>query len=211
MHRKVKHKEEIIQRCERWVVKDPALQRGKWSDAFPKEGDIYLEIGSGKGQFITGLATQFPSKNFIAAEGGDKIFVRILQKAEKIQATNLLVITEYISSLETIFAPGEVAGIFLNFCDPWPKERHAKRRLTHRDRLAQYRLVSRAGALLAFKTDNRNLFEFSIEEFSAAGLRILAITRDLHHSPYINGNITTEYEDKFVSKGCPIYYALAEL
>jgi tRNA (guanine-N7-)-methyltransferase len=211
MHRRVKHKDEIIQRCEKWMIKDPAMQKGKWKETFLNEGDLYLEIGSGKGQFITKLAIQNPSKNFIAAEGGDKIFVRILQKVEQIEAKNLMVITEYMSKLDSVFSPGEIAGIYLNFCDPWPKERHAKRRLTHRDMLKQYRLIAQEGALLAFKTDNQNLFEFSMEEFSIAGLKILATTQDLHHSVYAVDNITTEYEDKFVSRGCPIFYTLAAL
>lgn len=211
MHRKVKHKDEIIQRCEKWIVQEPATKRANWKAEFPNEGDIYLEIGSGKGQFITRLASQNPSKNFIAVEGGDKIFVRLLQKAEQADATNLLLIPEYISNPELIFAPGEISGIYLNFCDPWPKERHAKRRLTHRDMLNQYRLVSQKGSLLAFKTDNQSLFEFSMEEFSAVGLKILVTTRDLYHSPYIESNVATEYEDKFVLRGCPIFYTLAQL
>ena len=110
MHRKVKHKDEIIQRCEKWIVEDPAAQKGNWRHIFPSEGDLYLEIGSGKGQFITRLALQNPSKNFIAAEGGDKIYARLLQKAETRDVKNLLVITEYISTIETIFAAEEVAA-----------------------------------------------------------------------------------------------------
>lgn len=211
MHRKVKNKEEIIRRCTKWIVKNPEVERGKWRTVFPNEGDIYLEIGSGKGQFITRLATQNPFKNFIAVEGGDKIFVRLLQKAEQAELTNLLLLPEYMSKLDPIFAPGEIAGIYLNFCDPWPKERHSKRRLTHRDMLRQYRLVAKEGALLAFKTDNQSLFEFSMEEFSAAGLKTVVTTRDLHRSIYAGNNITTEYEDKFSQRGCPIYYILAEL
>ncbi|NCB42338.1 MAG: tRNA (guanosine(46)-N7)-methyltransferase TrmB [Clostridia bacterium] len=211
MHRKVKHKDEIIQRCKKWIVLDPCARKGSWAHSFTSHGKPYLEIGSGKGQFITRLASINPSKNFIAAEGGDKIFVRLLQKAEEEDIQNLLLIPEYMSDLQTIFSRGEVAGIYLNFCDPWPKERHAKRRLTHRDMLAQYRTISQEGALLAFKTDNSELFEFSMSEFLHAGLHILAYTKDLHKSEYAADNITTEYEDKFTAKGCPIFYALAAL
>lgn len=211
MHRSVKHKDEIIARCEKWIVKDPESRKGQWSKAFPGEGALHVEIGSGKGQFITGLAAQNPSKNFIAIEGGDKIFVRLLQKAEQAGAENLLLIPQYVSNLEAIFSPGEVSGIYLNFCDPWPKDRHAKRRLTHRNMLRQYRLITKDDSLLALKTDNQKLFDFSMEEFSKIGLNVLAVSRDLHHCAHAVGNITTEYEDKFAADGCPIFYALVAL
>lgn len=211
MHRRVKNKDEIIVRCKNWIAEEPEARRGKWNESFPNAGALHVEIGSGKGQFITTLAMRNPSENFIAVEGGDKIYVRLLEKAERENVENILLITKYVTKIEDIFAPGEVAGIYVNFCDPWPKERHAKRRLTHRNMLQQYQMITKEGAHLALKTDNQDLFDFSLDEFSSAGLELLEFSRDLHHCAYAAGNITTEYEDKFAAEGRPIFYALAAL
>jgi tRNA (guanine-N7-)-methyltransferase len=209
--RVVKNKEEIMLQCRRWVVGDAALLKGGWRQAFTNPGPLYLEIGCGKGQFITGLARKEPSCNFIAAEGGENIVIRTLQKAHDAALENLLVIPGYIADPELLFEKGELSGIYINFCDPWPKERHARRRLTHRDLLKKYRLITEPEGVLAFKTDNQELFDFSLEEFQSTGLKLLKMTRDLHHSEYAAGNTSTEYEDKFAAMGKPIFYALVSL
>lgn len=209
--RKVKNKEEIFVRCAPWIVSDPAACRGKWEGAFASPGKIFLEVGSGKGQFITSLAAACPRYNFIAVEGGGNIAVRILEKAESAGLKNLLVIMEYAEDLNRWFAPGETAGIYVNFCDPWPKLRHGSRRLTHHTRLAQYRRISAPGSELAFKTDNQALFTFSLEEFEAAGLPLLEHTRDLYGDGRGPQPHTTEYEDKFSGEGKPICFARAAL
>ena len=185
--------------------------KGAWANVFSRPGSIFLEIGSGKGQFITSLATANPEQNFIAIEGGENIAVRILEKAEAKGLDNLLVVMAYADDLNEWFAEGEAAGIYLNFCDPWPKLRHAARRLTHRCRLEQYRSITDRDGALALKTDNPSLFEFSLAEFEAAGLVLLEHTWDLHGADQSGKNHTTEYEDKFSGEGRPICYARAAL
>ena len=168
---------------------------------------LFLEIGSGKGAFITQLALQNPDKFYLACEGGININVRILQKAAELNLQNLKVITEYITVPTDWFAPNTLDGIYINFCDPWPKDRHAHRRLTYRNLLEGYKTIAKPGAFLQFKTDNDALFEWSLEEFKAADLLILEMSRDLHNSGFAEKNIPTEYETKFASAGKSINYA----
>jgi len=209
--RKVRNKEEIFVRCAPWIISDPTSCKGNWASVFPGSGRLFLEIGSGKGKFITSLAAAHPQYNFIAVEGGANIAVRILEKAEAAGSNNLLVITEYAEDLTRWFAPGETDGIYVNFCDPWPKLRHAERRLTHRLRLAQYQSITKPGSELALKTDNQALFTFSLQEFQAAGLVLLEHTRDLYGDGHRPQQYTTEYEDKFSKEGKPICFARAAL
>lgn len=209
--RTVKNKDEIIARCARWLVSDPKVCKGNWIANFSSPGKVFLEIGSGKGQFITSLAASCPEHRYIAIEGGGNIAVRILEKAEAEALDNLLVVMAYAEDLNEWFAEGEAAGIYLNFCDPWPKLRHAGRRLTHRSRLAQYRSITTRDGVLELKTDNQQLFEFSLTEFDAAGLVLLEHTRDLHGSDRKGTHHTTEYEDKFSGEGRSICYAKAAL
>lgn len=209
--RSVKNKEEILARCAPWIVTDPASCRGAWKQRFRRSGDLILEIGSGKGQFIAALASAHPAFNHIAVEGGVNIAVRIVEKAEAGGQDNLLVVPEYAENPEEWFAPGEVARIYLNFSDPWPKPGHARRRLTHRWRLEQYRRIAAPDALLFFKTDNAALFAFSLEEFKAAGLPVLECAWDLQKSDLFRDNVSTEYEDKFSGEGRPICCAKVAL
>jgi len=209
--RRVKNKDEIMRNAHKWVVNEPQSLKGNWKQAFKNEHDIYLEIGSGKGQFIAELALQESSNNFIAAEGGENIVVRILEKAQAVGLGNLLVIPEYITDPCAIFATGELSGIYINFCDPWPKDRHSKRRLIHREMLEKYRKITNNKATLAFKTDNHSLFEFSMDEFKSVGLNVFKMSTDLHNSEYAYCNTPTEYEDKFAAEGKPIFYALVSL
>ena len=200
--RSVKNREAKIQECSRWQASDPKALKGRWAEAFTHSfAPVFIEIGSGKGKFICETAAKHPENNYIAAEGGTNIAVRILQKAREMNLDNLLVITSYIEDIRDFFEEGELSGIFINFCDPWPKDRHYKRRLTYRGRLEGYRAVSRPGAVLQLKTDNDGLFDFSLEEIRAEGLKLRWVTRALHDSPYGENNICTEYEEKFSAAG----------
>ena len=204
--RGVKNREEIIEACRDWMVDDPAALRGKWSELFGNDAPIRLEIGSGKGRFIASLAEKHPDRSFIACEGGTNIFIRILQKAAERQLTNLKVIPSYINDASQIFGDGELDGIYIDFCDPWPKDRHAKRRLTHRKHIAEYQKVIRRGGVLLLRTDNEALWEFSVEEMRSCGLE--PVTSD---AACEDGEILTEYEEKFIGCGKRIYYVRTEM
>ncbi|HPF18166.1 MAG: tRNA (guanosine(46)-N7)-methyltransferase TrmB [Eubacteriales bacterium] len=209
--RNVKNKEEILRRCTRWIVWDPAAEKGSWAARFSRPGRIFLEIGSGKGQFITSLSLAHPERNYVAVEGGENILVRMAEKAEAAALDNLLIIAAYVDDPCDWFAKGEISGIYLNFCDPWPKSRHAKRRLTHRSRLDRYCRITDREAELVLKTDNRPLFDFSLKEFEAAGLHVLDHTVNLYGSNRICSDPVTEYEDQFAKEGKPICYARVAL
>ena len=210
--RNVKNRDEICASCRDWIAEDPRSRKGNWRGAFADPDlPIFLEIGSGKGQFLCDMARLHPEANFIAAEGGTNINIRILQKAKEYNLSNLLVIMEYVEDARDFFGEGELSGIYLNFCDPWPKARNAKRRLTHRDKLAAYEACAAPGAVLQLKTDNDALFDFSLEEIRSRGLLIRRVTRDLHHSPYAQHNVPTEYEQKFSASGKPIHCLQAVL
>ena len=196
--RKVKNRSLILQKCSSyiWDLKSP----------LPGGRPVYLEIGSGKGQFLTQKALMDPAGFYLACEGGVNINVRILQKAEELGLENLRVITEYITKPLECFPKASLAGIYINFCDPWPKDRHAHRRLTYRGLLLEYREIARGG-FLEFKTDNDALFEWSLSEIEAAGIPVEFMTRDLHKSEYAGRNIPTEYETRFSDAGKSINFA----
>lgn len=203
--RRVKNRDSILTTCQDYKYEKPQEK-----PIFDKP--TYLEIGSGKGQFLTQQALANPENFYLACEGGLNISVRILQKAEELQLQNLKVITEYITVPTDWFAPDTLAGIYINFCDPWPKDRHAHRRLTYRKLLEQYKVIAKPGACLEFKTDNDQLFEWSLEEFEAAGLMPPEeFTRDLWNSEFAEKNIHTEYEDKFGMNGKTINYIKVKL
>ena len=200
--RSVKNRDAICASCSRWMAEDPRSRRGRWRESFADPSlPLHLEIGSGKGAFLCEMAMLHPEVNFLAAEGGTNINIRILQKAKDYNLPNLLVIMEYVEDLREFFGEEELSRIYLNFSDPWPKERNAKRRLTHRSKLQGYEACAAKGALLQLKTDNDDLFDFSLEEIRSRGLLIRWVTRDLHHSPYQKENVETEYEAKFSAQG----------
>ena len=200
--RSVKNRDAIAADCSAWIADDPKAKRGSWRSAFADPSlPLHLEIGSGKGRFICEMARLHPDVNFIAVEGGKKINVRILQKAKDYNLSNLLVIMDYIVDARDFFAEGELDRIYLNFSDPWPKARNAKRRLTYREKLKAYEACAAPGAVLQFKTDNDGLFDYSLEEIRSRGLMLRWVTRDLHHSPYAEWNVETEYEQKFSARG----------
>lgn len=204
--RKIKGIEEKLQQYTQYMVELPTEQKGKWSEFFGNDHPIYLEIGCGKGQFITEHARRNPECNYIAIEGQDSVIWRALQKVERMELTNLCFIRQYIDDIRDFFADGELEGLFLNFSDPWPKERHAKRRLTYGKKLLQYSQIVADGGNIQFKTDNEGLFTFTLEQIEEVGMEILEMSRDLHNSEYAEKNITTEYEDKFAGKGKNINY-----
>ena len=190
-----------------FVVQRPQEKKGGWAQVYPQTGPIHIEVGMGKGQFLMELARRNPQVNYLGIEMYDSVLLRALQRMAEIdELPNLLFMREDARLLPEIFRKGEVEKIYLNFSDPWPKARHAKRRLTSREFLNRYERILVPEGVVEFKTDNRGLFEFSLEEIREAGWRLLACTYDLHNGAKMcEGNVMTEYEEKFSSLGNPIY------
>ena len=193
-----------------YCINEPKEYKGRWHELFNNENPLYLEIGMGKGKFITELALLHPENNYIGIEKYSSVLVRALEKRDgQPEITNLYYIRMDAEELTECFEKDEVSGIYLNFSDPWPKDRHAKRRLTSRQFLAKYDQVLKPEGVVEFKTDNRMLFDFSLEEIPEAGWQILASAYDLHNSEMNVGNIMTEYEERFSEKGNPIHKLIA--
>ena len=204
--------DEVIRNCD-WVIKEPADKKGKWNTVFGNENPIHIEVGMGKGQFITEMAKRNPQINYIGIERYTSVLLRAVQKREQLPTEealpNLLYLCIDASELPEIFAKDEVAKIYLNFSDPWPKDRHAKRRLTSPQFMAVYDQILCPEGKVEFKTDNRGLFDYSLEAIPEAGWEIEMHTFDLHHSEYAEGNVMTEYETKFSGEGKPICKLIA--
>ncbi|TQQ84771.1 tRNA (guanosine(46)-N7)-methyltransferase TrmB [Peptacetobacter hominis] len=177
---------------------------GKWHEKFKNDNPIYIEVGTGKGQFITTLAKNNPNINFIAMEIKEEVLLHAVRKAVENNLTNIFFIWGDVQKLTDYFAEGELSRIYINFCDPWPKNRWAKRRLTHSGFLERYRKCLDSNGEIHFKTDNEKLFEFSLNEISQNGWMLKNISLNLAESDF-EGNVTTEYEDKFMSMGMKIY------
>lgn len=187
------------------LEEDP--KAGKWHELFGSDRPVHIEIGMGKGQFITALASLHPEINYIGIEKYSSVLVRALEKTDSITPplSNLRFIRMDAENICTMFAPNEIDRIYLNFSDPWPKDRHAKRRLTSQQFLERYRQIMKPAGQLEFKTDNKDLFRFSLEQVESAGWHLIAATEDLHHDDAMNpGNIMTEYEQRFAALGNPI-------
>lgn len=178
--------------------------KGKWQEMFPGKR-LCLEIGCGKGRFTIGMAELNPDKAFIGVETQHDIAYYPAKAAKDKQLNNVKIICANAENLIDWFEPGEIKELYLNFSDPWPKARHTKRRLTHRNFLEKYKQLLGKGGHLRFKTDNRGLFDFSVEEFKEFGLEIIALSYDLHNSEYDNP-VQTEYEQKFSALGTPINF-----
>lgn len=204
--RKIKNIDEKLKDFAALTVEDPQAMKGRWKEVFGNDHPIYLEIGCGKGQFITSYAQKFPQRNFVAIEGHQSVVIRALEKTVETGTGNIRFVLEYVKDIRDFFDQGELAGIFLNFSDPWPKDRHAKRRLTYGKRLLQYLQVIADGGCIEFKTDNEDLFAFTLEQIEGESLEIAEMSRDLHRSEFAETNITTEYEDKFAGAGKNINY-----
>ena len=187
-----------------YVVHTPEEQKGKWSEVFGNKNPIHIEVGMGKGKFITELARQNPDINYVCIEKYSSVLVRALEKRPELEQDNLMFIRMDAENLPDVFDKDEVALIYLNFSDPWPKDRHAKRRLTSVQFLSRYDQFLEPDGRVIFKTDNRPLFDFSLEQVEEAGWILENHTFDLHHSEFLEGNVMTEYESKFVAEGKPI-------
>ena len=193
-----------------YVVRDPFLQKGKWRNVFPVPGLLHIEIGMGKGRFLLDMAASHPDVNYIGIEMYSSVLLRAVQERERREKegsplSNLVFLRFDAAGLSGAFEAGEISRIYLNFSDPWPKERHADRRLTSRRFLSRYERVLSPDGSVIFKTDNQELFDYSLGEASAAGWSIVSCTRDLHRDPVLmKENIMTEYEERFSSQGVPI-------
>ncbi|MBR3621786.1 MAG: tRNA (guanosine(46)-N7)-methyltransferase TrmB [Selenomonadaceae bacterium] len=175
-------------------------KKGTWAEIFGREAPLYLELGMGKGDFMREFCLKHPEINFIGVELQQDVLYKAAQKISEAEITNARLLVFDITHIENIFAENEIDRIYLNFSDPWPKRRHAKRRLTHRNYLLKYKKLLKPTGEICFKTDNRPLFDFSIAEFSALNMETLDISYDLHAENRPD-NIMTEYERKFSSKG----------
>lgn len=202
--RNIKGADDAILNSE-YCVKSPSDQKGNWENVFSVNQPLHIEIGMGKGRFIMDMAAAHPNINYVGIERYSSVLLRALQKMESDPLPNIRFICMDATEIPEVFAENEVSRIYLNFSDPWPKDRHAKRRLTSRQFFMRYDQILRKDGHLEFKTDNQELFSFSLEEIPAAGWHLDSFTRDLHNDPVLNeGNIMTEYEEKFSSLGNPI-------
>lgn len=188
------------------IPEDELVQTaGKWNERFEKPAPIRIEIGMGKGRFLHELALLNPDINYLGIEKYSAVLLRAVQKMEEDPKGNLRFIRMDAENIADIFAPGEVDRIYLNFSDPWPKDRHAKRRLPSREFLARYDKILVDGGRIEFKTDNRILFDWAVEQLEDTKWKADLITYDLHADPaLLEGNVMTEYEEKFSSMGNPI-------
>ena len=175
-------------------------KKGQWAEIFGRQAPLHVELGTGKGTFISQLALRHPDVNFIGIEAQQDVLYYAAQKVAELGLKNVRLLTFDINQIENIFAPGEVSLFYINFCDPWPKARHAKRRLTHTSFLEKYRKLLIPGGKILYKTDNRPLFDFSLEQFELAELGVERLTFDLHKDQD-ETNIMTEYERKFSGYG----------
>ena len=195
------------------AVKNEKEYKGKWNELFENDHPIHIEIGMGKGQFLLNLAKLNPDTNYVGIERYSSVLLRALEKfdtEEYCELKNVRFICMDAMELPEVFEFGEVERIYLNFSDPWPKARHARRRLTSTQFFAQYDKVLAKQGVVEFKTDNRPLFEFSLEQVEEAGWQLLGKTFDLHHDVEMNaGNVMTEYDEKFSAMGNPIHKLIA--
>ena len=207
--RNIPRSEEVLANSP-YVVQDPAAAKGKWRERFGVQGTaektekklLNLEVGTGKGRFILELAGRNPGQLYVGLEKFSSVLLRVAESQQELMLPNLLLIRGEAELLTTYFSNGEADRIYLNFSDPWPKARHAKRRLPSREFLARYDEILSPDGVIEFKTDNRELFDFAVDEVPYSPFEIAQITYDLHHDEAMNeGNIMTEYEERFSGKG----------
>ncbi len=202
--KKKKHGAERLEACGNIVIKDLKAEGNTAQALFGNSNPIRIEIGCGKGDFIVGTAEKDPDVNFLAIEKVSDVLMLAAEKVKRSKLKNIRVCCVDAKELAEIFPEGSIDRIYLNFSDPWPKTRHEKRRLTYRTFLEIYKKILKKDGAIFFKTDNRGLFDFSLEEFKEFGIRTEKLTFDLHNSEYMDGNVMTEYEKRFSSMGVPI-------
>lgn len=195
---------EFIAEHSQYAISNPENFKGKWNEVFGNNHPIHIEVGTGKGQFLAGMSEQNPDVNYIGIELFDSVIVAAIQKAVELKRPNLKFLNVNANNLTEFFDQGEIDRVYLNFSDPWPKTRHAKRRLTYKSFLSLYEDILVKGGEIHFKTDNQGLFEYSLVSFSEYGLQLKYVSLDLHNSDF-EGNVMTEYEEKFSGKGQRIY------
>lgn len=184
-----------------FVIHNPEEYKGKWRELFQNNNPIHIEIGMGKGKLIQTLASNNPNINYIGIEKFSSVLIRAIEKRNELDIENLYFIRMDAEEIVNIFEEGEINQIYLNFSDPWPKDRHAKRRLTSKEFFGRYNKILKEDGVVIFKTDNRELFDFSVEEIPQANWKLKEVTYDLHNSEFVQGNVMTEYEERFVTEG----------
>ena len=202
--RKKKNCAARIERCGDIRITDPENHKGNWNEVFGNDNPIHVEIGCGKGSFVVGMAKLHPDVNFIAIEKVEDVIVMAMEKAIANEVGNVRFMDLDAERIEDFFEKGEIKRIYMNFSDPLKKSKQAKRRLTHKNFLDRYKKVLNSGDYIWFKTDNQKLFEFSLNSFCDEGFKLQNITLDLHNSGF-EGNVVTEYEQRFMDLGQPIY------
>lgn len=203
-HRKIKGAREMLLAHEDYALAEDEAVGKDWNEFFGAQRPLHVELGTGRGKFITGMAELHPDFNFIGIELKEEVLLRAVKRAEDKKLDNVAFIAGNGARLPEYFREGSLERIYINFCDPWPKNRHAKRRLVHRGFLEIYKALLSQKGEIHFKTDNEKLFEFALNEFSDSGFRLRNISLDLHSSG-IEGNVTTEYEERFAALGMKIY------
>ncbi len=201
--RKKPNLEPRMEACSQWQVKDPVSMQGNWRDLYPGCQALWVEIGCGKGKFTVETAEANPNVLLIAVERCREAMVMAMEKAKAMDLKNVFFVDMDVANMESCFAFGEIDRLFINFPDPWPRSKNAKRRLTYRTFLRMYSRVMRDGGEIHFKTDNAKLFEASLEEFQLVGLPVQNKTDDLHANGIVG--IMTGYEEKFHALGTPIH------
>ncbi len=192
-----------------FVITDAIEWQGKWNKYFGNDHPIHIEVGTGKGQFLVGMALQHPEINFVGIEQQPSIAVMALDRILEAGITNVKLLNTDGGLLSDYFSEGEIDRVYLNFSDPWPKNRHEKRRLTYKSFLETYQTILKSGGEVHFKTDNQGLFEYSLASFSQFGMTLKQVWLDLHKSDF-EGNVKTIYEEKFSERGQPIYRSEAK-
>ena len=201
---------ELLEANPQYVVLNPEDAKGKWHEIFGNDHPIHIEVGSGKGAFITGMARANPEINYIGIDIQKSVLSYALDKVLEADVPNIKLLWVDGDSLTNYFEDGEIDQLYLNFSDPWPKDRHAKRRLTSRQFMARYDVILKPDGQVEFKTDNKDLFDFSLEEIKEAGWELPVVTFDLHNDSVLNeGNVMTEYETRFSQMGNPICKLIA--
>jgi tRNA (guanine-N7-)-methyltransferase len=193
-----------------YFITKPMEYCGSWKQVFGNSNEIHLELGCGMGGFISQKAKLNPNINYVAIDLKDEVLINTLKKVLESEVTNVRIIPLNIQLIEGVFSKEEISKIYINFCNPWPKDRHKKRRLTHTRFLSEYKKFLKQGSEIWFKTDDTDLFEESIEYFKECGFDIKYLTYNLHKSDFTE-NIVTEYEEKFTSKGMKTMFLIGKL